>query len=441
LRRILPSFSLFALLALPLAAVAQEQPMLEISGATFRSLPVAIAPPHSTGDETAAADEIYDALTFDLEVSGIFEVIPRKAFLADPREPMGPVGINWSRWSDIGAERLIKLEVTKGEQGLKAKFLLYDLATKRAELTIEKEGRRSDARRLAHRFSDDVYRHFTKEPGAFSTRIAFVKRVKGAKEIWVSDYDGKNAAPVTERGGISILPTWSPNGNELTFTHFRRSLEYPNGHPQLFKANLSTGKTSAFSGRGDLNTGASYSPDGSKIVFTQSQDGNADIYVINSDGSGLKRLTRYEGIDTSPSWSPDGQRIAFVSDRHGSPQIFVMDANGDNVERLTRQGNYNQTPAWSPRGDEIAFTARDERIVFDIFVVNVHSKEIRRVTQDQGFNEHPTWAPNGRMLMFSSNRTGKRALYVSTADGNVQRMVSPPGDEDTTDPAWGPFSK
>lgn len=438
--RSLPSPALLALaLLVPAAALADDVPTIEISGATFRPLPVAIAVPHSTGDETAAADEIYEALTLDLELSGIFEVIPRKAFLADPREPMGPAGVVWNRWADIGAERLIKIEVTKGDEGLKATFLLHDLALKRVELSNVQEGRLTDARRLAHRYADELVKHFTKVPGAFSTRIAYVKRVKGAKEIWVSDYDGKNAAPITERGGIAILPTWAPNGNELAFTYFKRSLEYPNGHPQLWRANLGTGRTSAFTGRGDLNTGASYSPDGSKIVFTLSQGGNPEIYVINSDGSGLKRLTRSEGIDTSPVWSPDGKRIAFVSDRHGSPQIFVMDANGENVQRVTRQGNYNQTPAWSPRGDEIAFTARDERIVFDIFVVNVETKEIRRITQDQGHNEHPTWAPNGRMLMFSSNRDGKRALYVSTADGSVQRRISNPNDADCTDPSWGPF--
>ncbi len=439
------SLAVAALFLSPFAASAQavepDTSMLVVSGATFRPLPIAIAPPLGSGDEAAAADEIYEALTFDLEVSGLFEVVPRKAFLADPREPLGPVGITWERWRDVGAENLIKLQVKKGEKGLEAEFKLYAVGPRRTELSATHHGRPADARRLAHAFADQLVEHFTKEPGAFSTRVAYVKRVKGAKEIWVSDFDGRNAAPVTERGGIAILPAWAPNGGELAFTFFHRSREYPNGHPQLWKANLSTGKTTAFSGRGDLNTGASYSPDGSKIAFTQSHDGNPEIYVINTDGSGLKRLTRSEGIDTSPVWSPDGKRIAFVSDRHGNPQIFVMDADGGNVERLTRQGNYNQTPAWSPRGDEIAFTARDERIVFDIFVVDVATKEIRRITQDQGQNEHPVWSPNGRMLMFSSDRRGKRSLWVSSSDGSVQRPIANGDGSEATDPAWGPFRK
>jgi len=444
LRRILIHLAALALVVPTVAAAedAQQQPpALEISGATFRPQPIAVAPPIATGDEVAAADEIYEALTFDLRVSGLFDVIPRAAFLADPREGMGPEGISWPRWSDVGAESLVKLQVTKSDKGLRASFKLHDVQPRRTALTMDLEGRRADARRLAHEFADALVKHFTKEPGAFSTRIAFVKRSKGAKEIWISDYDGKNAAPVTERGGIAILPAWSPSGGELTFTFFKRSLEYPNGHPQLWKATLSNGRNAAFTGRGDLNTGASYSPDGTRIAFTMSSDGNPEIYVIGVDGTGLTRLTRSEGIDTSPAWSPDGKRIAFVSDRHGTPQIFVMKADGSEPERVTRQGNYNQTPAWSPRGDEIAFTARDERLVFDIFVVNVDTKEVRRITQDQGQNEHPTWSPNGRMLMFSSDRRGKRSLWVSSADGNVQQRISTADDAEYTDPAWGPFTK
>ncbi|WP_240475426.1 Tol-Pal system beta propeller repeat protein TolB [Vulgatibacter incomptus] len=440
--RILASAVTALLVAAPSLAPAQSsQPVLEISGASFRPLPIAIAPPIAVGDEAAAADEIYEALTFDLQVSGLFEVVPRKAFLADPREPVGPEGIAWTRWSDVGAESLVKFEVTKGAQGPKASFKLYGIASQRLDLGSTLEGRRADARRIGHRFADELVKHFTKEPGAFSTRVAFVKRAKNSKEIWVADFDGRNAAPVTDRGGISLLPAWSPNGAELAFTFFKKSMEYPNGHPQLWKANLGNGRSSAFVGRGDLNSGASYSPDGSKVAFTLSTDGNPEIYVVNADGSGLKRITHSEGINASPSWSPDGKRIAFVSDRHGTPQIFVMDADGGNVERLTRQGNYNQTPAWSPRGDLIAFTARDERIVFDIFVVDVATKEVKRITQDQGQNEHPAWAPNGRMLMFSSDRGGKKSLWVSSADGNVQRKLGLADDGEYTDPAWGPFTK
>lgn len=439
LRRILSLVVPFACALVPVWAAAQ-QPTLEISGATFRPYPIAIASPLASGDEAAPAEEIYEALTFDLEVSGLFEVVPRKAFLADPREPATPDQIKWDRWSDVGADGLVKVLVSRGEKGLTATFRLFDVSTRRLDLEQTYSGSRADARRLAHRFADDLVRHFTKQPGAFATRIAFVKRHGEAREIWVSDWDGRNASPVTQRGGFALLPHWAPNGNELTYTWYRRTGDYPNGHPEIWKANLATGQKTSLVARGNLNTDGVWSPDGTKIALTLSENGNPDIYIANADGSGLKRLTNQPGIDTAPTWSPDGKKIAFVSDRHGNPQIFVMDADGNNVQRLTYQGNYNQTPVWSPRGDEIAFTARDERLAFDIFTINVETREVRRITQGQGNNEGPTWAPNGRMLMFWSTRDGKRALYASSYDGNVQRRIGLDPAAEYTMVSWGPFS-
>lgn len=440
MRRILTLILPLACALLPALALAQ-QPTLEITGATFRPYPIAIAAPLASGDEVAPGEEIHDALTFDLEVSGLFDVVPRKAFLADPREPATVEGIQWDRWSDVGADGLVKVLVTRSDKGVQATFRLFDIATHRQQLEQTYSGSRADARRLAHRFADDLVRFFTKQPGPFSTRIAFVKRGAKAREIWVADWDGRNASPVTERGSFALGPHWAPNGNELTYTFYRRTLQYPNGHPEVVKANLRTGKKTTLVSRGNLNTDGVWSPDGSKLAVTISEEGNSEIYLMNPDGSGLKRLTNAPGIDTSPSWSPDGKRIAFVSDRHGNPQIFVMDADGGNVQRLTFQGNYNQTPAWSPRGDEIAFTARDERLAFDIFTVNVENKEIRRITQGQGNNEGPSWAPNGRLMMFWSDRDGKRGLWVSSFDGNVQRKIPLDSSAEYTQPDWGPFAK
>ena len=79
----------------------------------------------------------------------------------------------------------------------------------------------------------------------------------------------------------------------------------------------------------------SWSPDGTKITFYTYLDGNAEIYVMDADGSNLTRLTNAPTADWFPSWSPDGQKIAFVSKRSGSTAIYVMNADGSNQTRLT----------------------------------------------------------------------------------------------------------
>ena len=92
------------------------------------------------------------------------------------------------------------------------------------------------------------------------------------------------------------------------------------------------------------------SPDGNKIACTMTKDGNSEIYVIDTKGRIIKRLTWHQAIDTAPTWSPDGRMIAFSSDRTGAPQIYLMDSDGLNTRRLTYEGRYNDSPIWSSRG-------------------------------------------------------------------------------------------
>jgi TolB protein len=78
------------------------------------------------------------------------------------------------------------------------------------------------------------------------------------------------------------------------------------------------------------------SPDGRKIVFaSQGDDPSDEIYVMNPDGTGLRRVTTSPGMDGDPSWSPDGRRIAFASYRDGQLGVWSMTASGAKVRRLT----------------------------------------------------------------------------------------------------------
>ena len=73
---------------------------------------------------------------------------------------------------------------------------------------------------------------------------------------------------------------------------------------------------------------------GSRVVFMSARDGNWEVYAVNMDGSGLKRLTNNSTNDGLPTWAPDGKSIAFVSNRGGAWAIWVMDASGDNQRKL-----------------------------------------------------------------------------------------------------------
>jgi TolB protein len=430
--RLAPAFAalLAGLLAVPTPARAQRQ-YIDVGSPDFRPLALAVVPFAAGPGAGTDAVDAYQTFRDDLALTGTFDLLDPRSFLADAGEGTQASAIRFSRWSDVGAEGLVKAAVKREGVQVAGELHLYDVRAGRE--VLYRVYRERTARALAHRFADDVLQYYTREPGVFRTRIAAVRKTKGAWEIVLLDVDGQGAETLRRETTIALLPTWRPDGGEVLFTSYR------SGKPEIWAARVPDGAVRPVVALGDLASGGVYSPDGRRIAFTASVDGNSDVYLANADGSDIRRLTTDPATDTSPTWSPDGRRIAFVSTRSGNPHIYLMNADGSNQRRLTFQGNYNQTPRWSPRGDQIAFTARDERRVFDVFLVSPETGKIGRVTQDQGLtNEEPSWAPNGRLLVFVTDRGGRQQLVVSNPAGDRQRVVTsdPAG---LGAPAWGPL--
>jgi TolB protein len=430
------SLAFAAAMLLPVTATAAggpARPYIEVGSPDFHPLPIAVSPFRVEGEGHAVGAELSQVLRDDLSLSGLFDVLDPKSFLADPKEGVAAPSIKFSRWSDVGADGLVKAVISRKGDEVTAEFHLYEVKAGKELLKQTWSAPLKQARSLSHRFADAIFEHYTQEPGVFRTRIAFVRKQKGQRDVMLCDADGKGAEVLYHDAGINLLPAWKPDGSEVMFTSYR------GGRPELWAVSTKDHSVRKVVGVGELSTGGSYSPDGKRIAFTVSSDGNSDIWVAGSDGSDPKPLTRDPGIDTSPSWSPDGKRIAFVSTRSGNPHVYVMNADGSDQKRLTFQGNYNQTPRWSPRGDLIAFTARDERNVFDIFTVSPETGKVNRVTQDQGTdNEEPSWAANGRLLVFGSNRNGRPQLVIALPSGEKQKVVTGEAGELVT-PAWGPL--
>ncbi len=428
LRHCRTSFALAALLALPATA---QQPVLEISGANFRPMPLAVAAPVGQDDGAKKlAAELDAALLWDFTACGLFQVLDRKSFLADAKEGVTAASINFAHWTNVGAESLVKTQLSTDGETLRADLRLFAVAAAREDLKVSESAPAKDARRLAHKLANAVYKHFTRETGPFETRIAFVRKSAQGRDVYLADWDGRNAAAVSS-GNINVLPAVLPDRGGAAFTSYRKGkpdlwVQRPGQEPQLLVAS------------GRMASGVAYSPDGKRIAYSVAEGENAEIFVAAADGSGAKKVTDTKYfLNSSPSWSPDGKRLAFVSNRAGTPQLYLMGADGSGVKRLTFQGNYNTTPDWSPRGDLVAFTARDERNAFDLFTVAVESGKIVRLTQDTANNEEPSFSPNGRLILFTSTRNGWKQPFVMTFDGNNQ-VPLPVEKGDYSTPDWGP---
>ncbi|HET6437366.1 MAG TPA: Tol-Pal system beta propeller repeat protein TolB [Anaeromyxobacter sp.] len=416
----------------PSRAAAPDRPVLVIGASDFRPLPIAVQAFSGEGDASAAAATANAVVRSDLALSGLFNVLDPKGFLADPGEGLSVAAVAWQRWADVGADGLVKAVVRAEGGTLSGELHLYEVQAGREVLSATDHAPTAAARLLGHQMSDDIVRYYTHEPGVFSTRIAAVRKLDDQYQLVVADMDGQNPEVLFTDKDILMTPAWRPDGGEILVTSYRT------GRPELWAYRLADHSLRPLSHRGNAMGGV-YSPDGKRIAFCLTEGANTDIWVMNADGSGARRLTKDPAIDVSPNWSPDGTKITFTSDRAGTPQIYVMNADGGGVRRITFQGNYNQTPVWSPRGDTIAFTARDERKVFDLFYVSPETGVITRITQDQGrTNEDPSWAPNGRLLVFRTDRSGFGQLVVSDPKGNRQSVILGAAGADLVAPAWGP---
>jgi Tol biopolymer transport system component len=173
-----------------------------------------------------------------------------------------------------------------------------------------------------------------------------------------------------------------------------------------------------------------------RIAFASKRDGNWEIYVMNTDGSGQINLTNNPADDRWPSWSPDGKRIAFASNRDGDWEIYVMNADGSGVTRLTNNPGGNFDPSWSPDGRHIAFSSRRD-VSLEIYVMNADGSGVTRLTNNPAEDAEASWSPDGKRIAFVSNRDGNWEIYVMNADGSGQiNLTNNPAEDDL--PSWSP---
>jgi TolB protein len=401
-----------------------------IVGPGVKRYPIALAPLKPVAGSAPADGRFEQVLGRDLELSGIFRVIPPDTYIDDAQSSgVTAETINFDNWSVIGALAVLKGTSERRGDEIIIEARLFDVGQRRQLLGRRFRGRAGDERRMANRFADEIIGLFTGERGPFDSQIAFLSTRGGRfKDVYIMEANGENVRRVTSGNTLNLSPSWAPDGRSLVVTSYR------NGNPDLFAVGLPRATWSKLSSLRGLNLGGHWSPDGRRLAVTLEYDGNPEIAILNADGSLLRRLTDHWGVDVSASWSPDGQQLVFCSDRSGAPQIYIMGADGGSPRRLTTTGNYNTSPSWAPKGDRVAYASRIGGR-FQIFTVKTDGSDVHQVTSGAGTNEDPTWSPDGRYLVFSSTRGGKPKLYFADASGANQAELTE-GNGGDTSPSW-----
>src|SRR5215218_2769387 len=226
-------------------------------------------------------------------------------------------------------------------------------------------------------------------------RIAFGSGRDGNGDVYAMNADGSAQRNLTRNPSHDFAPSWSPDGRRIAFLSSR------GGNSEIYAMNTDGSRQRNLTRNPANDSAFAWSPDSRRIAFTSKRDGNWEVYVMTADGSGQRRLTRSPRYEGGPAWSPDGRKLAFVGGSRscragaacaGNTDVYVMNADGSGQRRLTRAPRDDFVPAWSPDGRKIAFVSKRDGNA-EIYVMNTDGSEQRKLTRSPTDDGLVAWSP------------------------------------------------
>jgi TolB protein len=423
----------WAVTLLLVSYASQAQLVIEITRGQANAIPIAVVPFGWTSPSVLPTD-VAEVIAADLARSGRFAPLERRDMVDKPTT--GPE-IRFQDWKYLKSDYIAVGKVLPEAGGnYSVQFELHNVLNGQRLIGQRIPSSATALRATAHRVADMIYEQLTGTPGAFSTRIAFL-RVEGVApklqyNLVVADADGFNEQNIMSSAEPLMSPSWSPDGESLAYVSFEKKMA------AIYVQTLRTAERRQVSARSGLNNSPAWSPDSRTLALTLSRkDGDVDVYTLDLASQMLTRMTFDPGIDTEPVWSADGKKIYFTSDRGGSPQIYEVNVNDPRTpRRVTFEGTYNARPRLSPDGKRLAVVHLDGGN-FRIATVDLASKAVQVLTQGKQ-DESPSFAPNGSTIIYATQDRGRGVLATVSIDGRVtQRLAASKGD--VREPVWSPL--
>lgn len=290
-------------------------------------------------------------------------------------------------------------------------------------------------------------------PDAPSGRMAFVSRQGSVSQIYLMDVDasglGSNPTRLTSDPNPENYPSWSPDGRRLVY---QRDF---NG-AAIYVINADGTGQRRLSPTPEFDVTASWSPDGTKIVYArvlQAPQPNGpppmtDIRIMNADGLGDHAVLPNTVFSVEPRWSVNGQ-LVFMSMMNGSNlDIYVMNVDGTGIRRLTNGAN-NGDPVWSPDGTRITFGSdREGGGKLNIFMMNADgSQQVQLTHFGVPYEAGDTnWSSDGKKIAFQYDVNGMKQsdpnayaeVWTMNADGGGAKSTRVPCSNVGCAPRWQP---
>jgi Tol biopolymer transport system component len=280
-------------------------------------------------------------------------------------------------------------------------------------------------------------------------QIAFASQRTGVPQIYVINADGSAVHSVTNLPEGACQPSWSPSGSRLVFTSPCQFNTDSYHESSLYTINADGSDLTPLNSAPGGDFDPAWSPDGDHILFTSLRDGHKEVYSLELATSKATRLTgsASDEENSQPDWSPLGNQIAFVKKRFGALQIWTMTDTGENPEQVVRSGLtlWDFFPAWTPDGQYILFNQRPANTASLPWLLQIRFED--RQTQAPSrlrlgaiSIQNVSYSPDGFWMVYEGlDDRGNIDIYYMTASGATRtRLTNDPTDD--FDPAWRPIT-
>lgn len=420
--------------ALLLAGPVRAQLQIEIVDGVEGALPIAVVPFGESGELAAPETPMHEVIADDLRRSGLFDPMD----VADMIDrPTRPPEMRTGTWQLLKVDYVAMGRMITAADGVGSEIEYHLVAVHSGRTLFSRAipAGPGEYRLRAHQIADAIYEELTGTPGAFASRIAYVKVSEPSTdnerfELIVADSDGFNPQTIVRHSEPIMSPNWAPDGRRLAYVSFAT------GRSNIIIQDIFSGQRDTISAERGINGAPSFSPDGRYLAMSLSRSGSSEIWVRDLETGRMEQLTNHYSINTEPAWSRDGRKILFTSDRAGRPQIYQVDRDGRNLERVTTEGQYNSRVSVDPHHGNLAMV-HGSGSDFRIGILDRDSQRLR-VLSPGGMDESPSFAPNGSMVLYATREGERGVLAAVSADGRFrQRLVL--SDGDVREPAWSPL--